>query len=116
MLRAGTVGPRDGELDFKGSVVHGKRGERFLYLTWGQVHDGTFDMFRRANLVLNAVDPQLVARATAGGTVVGRNGAPDRCARRTTLRQSRPTRPDLAGRLTATLRALCTGFRTLPPV
>ena len=34
--------------DFTGPAVHGKRGERFLYLTWGEVTDGKFDMFRRA--------------------------------------------------------------------
>ena len=42
-------------------AVHGKRGERFLYLTWGDVgDDGSFEMFRRAKLMLNRVDPALV--------------------------------------------------------
>ena len=32
----------DGALDFHGPAVHGKRGERFLYLTWGDVgHDSS---------------------------------------------------------------------------
>ena len=57
----------DGGLDFRGPAVHGRRGERFLYLTWGDVQpDGTFAMFRRANLVLDRVDPALVRRAAAG--------------------------------------------------
>ena len=58
-----TVGD-GGELDFKGPAVHGRRGERFLYLTWGNVgSDGRFEMFRRAKLVLDHIDPQLVRDA-----------------------------------------------------
>jgi hypothetical protein len=57
----------DGALDFRGPAVQGKRGERFLYLTWGAVgDDGTFEMFRRAKLMLGRVDPDLV-RAAADG-------------------------------------------------
>src|SRR4051812_4302606 len=42
--------------DFRGPAVQGKRGERFVYLTWGDVGaDGTFVMFRRAKLMLNDV-------------------------------------------------------------
>jgi uncharacterized protein DUF5990 len=78
----------DDGFDFRGSAVHGVRGERFVYLTWGDVaSDGTFTMFRRAKLMLNRVDAGLVARAVAGeGTLVctvnltdGRGGP--RCAR-----------------------------------
>jgi hypothetical protein len=55
-------------LDFKGPAVHGKRGERFLYLTWGEVDaGGGFTMFRRAKLMLDAVDPALVSAAVDGG-------------------------------------------------
>lgn len=39
--------------DFRGPAVHGKRGERFLYLTWGEVDGQDFAMFRRAKLMLN---------------------------------------------------------------
>jgi hypothetical protein len=54
----------DGALDFRGPAVHGKRGERFLYLTWGDIgEDGAFDMFRRAKLMLNRVDPAMVRDA-----------------------------------------------------
>lgn len=38
--------------DFRGPSVQGKRGERFVYLTWGTVESGTFEMFRRAKLML----------------------------------------------------------------
>jgi hypothetical protein len=58
----------DGALDFKGPAVHGKRGERFVYLTWGDVgKDGSFEMFRRAKLMLDRVDPDLVRSAERNG-------------------------------------------------
>jgi Family of unknown function (DUF5990) len=50
--------------DFRGPAVHGRRGDRFLYLTWGNVDDtGRFKMFRRAKLMLDRIDPTLVATA-----------------------------------------------------
>jgi hypothetical protein len=56
----------DGGLDFRGPVVHGKRGERFVYLTWGDVGaDRSYTMFRRAKLMLNRIDPALVRAADA---------------------------------------------------
>jgi hypothetical protein len=78
----------DGSVDFKGPAVHGKRGERFLYLTWGNLGAaGTFAMFRRAKLMLNRVDPALVeAAATDDRPLVAQvqltdeRGGP-RCAR-----------------------------------
>lgn len=42
----------DGERDFRGPAVHGRRGERFLYLTWGEFDGREFAMFRRAKLML----------------------------------------------------------------
>src|SRR4051794_20563612 len=42
----------DDHRDFRGPAVHGKRGERFLYLTWGEVDGSEFAMFRRAKLML----------------------------------------------------------------
>jgi hypothetical protein len=57
------------EMDFRGPAVQGKRGERFVYLSWGQLHpDGTFQMFRRAKLFLADLPPDLVAHALATGT------------------------------------------------
>lgn len=42
--------------DFRGPAVQGKKGERFVYLTWGEVPaDGFFHGFRRAKLMLNDV-------------------------------------------------------------
>jgi hypothetical protein len=58
----------DDGFDFAGPAVHGRRGERFLYLTWGDVGpDGTFSMFRRAKLMLGRVEPELIRRALADG-------------------------------------------------
>jgi hypothetical protein len=43
----------DGEVDFRGPSVSGRRGERFVYLSWGEVGtDGRFAMFRRLKLHL----------------------------------------------------------------
>lgn len=39
--------------DFRGPAVHGKRGERFLYLTWGSPAGDDWGMFRRAKLMLD---------------------------------------------------------------
>ena len=78
---------RDGGLDFRGAAVQGKRGERFIYLTWGDVSsDGQFEMFRRAKLMLDRVAPDLIesaaktGRLTARVDLTGNDGGP-RCAR-----------------------------------
>lgn len=78
----------DGGLEFRGPAVHGKRGDRFVYLTWGNLDSaGHFHMFRRAKLMLNRIDPGLVHAANDGThQLVGRvrlsddHGTP-RCAR-----------------------------------
>ncbi|WAS91979.1 DUF5990 family protein [Nannocystis punicea] len=58
----------DHGLDVRGPFVHGPRGERFLYLTWGAVGDGgAFAMFRRAKLCFADIDPALLARAADEG-------------------------------------------------
>ncbi len=58
----------DGGIDVRGPAIHGKRGERFLYLTWGDVDvDRSFRMFRRAKLMVADIPPALLAHA-AGAT------------------------------------------------
>ena len=53
--------------DYKGKAVHGTRGGRFLYLSWGEVDPGGgFTMFRRAKLHLDAIP----AAALKDGAVV----------------------------------------------
>lgn len=76
-----------GGLDFRGPAVQGKRGERFIYLTWGELGpDGGFEMFRRAKLMLHRIDQSLLAAACESGRLLARveltgvDGGP-RCAR-----------------------------------
>ncbi len=98
------VSGADGQFDFRGPAVHGKRGERFLYLTWGKVdYLGHFLMFRRAKLMLNRIEPELVRSANDDhqsllGVVrlTDRHGAP-KCAR--------VDPPDLAWSIAAIERA-----------
>lgn len=73
--------------DFRGPAVNGKRGERFLYLTWGSPDVHGWGMFRRAKLMLDTIDPALVALADSSGrplraivTLTDEHGGP-RCAR-----------------------------------
>jgi hypothetical protein len=47
---------RDGAPDFTGPFVHGRPGERFLYLSWGAVTpDRRHETFRRLKLYLSPV-------------------------------------------------------------
>jgi Family of unknown function (DUF5990) len=60
-------------LDFRGPFVHGRPGDRFLYLNWGTVGaDGEFEMFSRAKLRLQGPygPPHDVGVAMAGGSAV----------------------------------------------
>lgn len=73
-------------IDFRGPAVQGRRGERFVYLTWGHVDDdGAFTMFRRAKLMLNDAEPLLSTetsslRVIATVDLTDERGGP-RCAR-----------------------------------
>ena len=58
-----------GELDFRGRFVHGHRGDRFLYLNWGDVTSaGEFKLFRRAKIILSEIPAGLVEQAQATAT------------------------------------------------
>jgi hypothetical protein len=69
----------EGTLELRGAAIHGTRGERFLYLTWGDVGgDGSFAMFRRAKLMVADIPPDLLARAADGeGELVADLGLSD---------------------------------------
>ena len=77
---------RDGGRDFRGPAVQGRLGERFVYLTWGDVDGDEFRMFRRAKLMLGRVDAGLLEEAVTAGALAARvdltgpDGGP-RCAR-----------------------------------
>jgi hypothetical protein len=65
-------------IDVKGPFVQGGSGGRFIYLSWGVVEEtGEFAMFRRGKLMLNAVPSDVLSRAVANGTLVGRFGLTD---------------------------------------
>ena len=74
--------------DFRGPAVHGKRHERHLYVTWGDVDSGGgFSMFRRAKLMLDPLPERLLADAERPGhalvatvDLTDQRGGP-RCAR-----------------------------------
>jgi hypothetical protein len=77
----------DGLLDVGGPWVHGRPGARFLYLSWGNVDDTGFAMFRRAKLMFGDIPGELLRGAFAGpGVLAGSLGLTDaagqpRCAR-----------------------------------
>jgi hypothetical protein len=65
-------------IDVTGPYVQGRPGGRFIYLSWGTVDQpGTFAMFRRAKLWLDAVPDETMDQAVAAGTLVGRLGLTD---------------------------------------
>jgi len=65
----------EGGIDFRGPHVQGKKGDRFFYLSWGTVdRRGTFEMFRRAKLMLASIDPKVLAKARKSGVLVGSLG------------------------------------------
>jgi hypothetical protein len=78
----------DDGVDVRGPGVHGRKGERFLYLTWGDVGDGgSFAMFRRAKLMVGDIEPELLTTAArddgvlvASVSLTDDRGGP-RCAR-----------------------------------
>lgn len=66
-------------LDVGGPYVHGRRGDRFAYVTWGDVSGGGFAMFRRAKITLDPAAPGLWAALSGGGGVTVRLGLTDAC-------------------------------------
>ncbi|MEP6658416.1 MAG: DUF5990 family protein [Acidimicrobiales bacterium] len=72
----GVVTPKG--TDFRGPYIQGRPNERFIYLSWGAVDgDGTFHMFRRAKLWLNALDADVLDDARTSGRLVARLGLTD---------------------------------------
>jgi hypothetical protein len=69
---------RDGGTELTGPYVQGGPGERFVYLSWGTVADGgAFTMFRRAKVMLGAIDPDVLAAAVRSGRLTGTLGLTD---------------------------------------
>jgi hypothetical protein len=74
-----TVQTASDGLDLKGPCIQGSPAARFVYLSWGVVDDdpSSFQMFRRAKLMLDAVPSEVVQRAREAGVLVGRLGLTD---------------------------------------
>ncbi|MFE4609852.1 DUF5990 family protein [Streptomyces niveus] len=63
--RAGSGAP-----DFRGPYVQGRRGARFVHLTWGELPPGgAFGMFRRAKIFLADVPGELLGASTVETTL-----------------------------------------------
>jgi len=57
-----------GSIDFRGPYAQGKRGDRFVYLSWGTVEgEGGFSMFGRIKLMLAAVPADALPAALEPG-------------------------------------------------
>lgn len=70
-LSVDVIATDSGELDVRGLYVHGPRGDRFLYLSWGKVdRNGTFGMVQRMKIKLGAIDPALIERALESGATL----------------------------------------------
>lgn len=63
----------DGAPDFDGPAVHGKRGERFFYLSWSSERAGQCERFRRLKIHLRDLKAAQIAKAAkTNGTLVAR--------------------------------------------
>lgn len=63
----------DGAHDFAGPAVHGKRGERFFYLSWSSERAGQCERFRRTKVHLRDLTAAQIAKAIkTDGTLVAR--------------------------------------------
>jgi hypothetical protein len=63
----------DGAPDFAGPAVHGKRGERFFYLSWSSERTGQCERFRRIKIHLRDLTAAQVAKAAkTHGTLMAR--------------------------------------------
>ena len=76
---------RGEDVDFRGPAVQGRPGERFIYLTWGEVSGDSFSMFRRAKLMLADLPAQGLSDDAAEDVVaevdLTDEGGMPRCAR-----------------------------------
>jgi hypothetical protein len=64
--------------DYRGPYISGPPGGRFVYLSWGVVEKpGSFEMFRRAKIMLDGIPADVMAAAQASGVLVGRFGLTD---------------------------------------
>lgn len=59
-------------VDYRGPFVQGRKGDRFLYLSWGHDDGDGFVLDRRAKLMLGVLDPAEMAGARDDAVLEGR--------------------------------------------
>jgi Family of unknown function (DUF5990) len=71
-LECSTAVTADG-VDLKGPYIQGRPGERFVYLSWGTMDDaGIFTLFRRAKLMCDAIEADVIDAAVRSGQLLAR--------------------------------------------
>jgi hypothetical protein len=82
-LEATAVLQSDNSFDWKGPYVHGRPGERFLYLNWGWQQADGWQGMRRAKIPLGLIPSELVKTAVAQNSLlhgtldgIARDGGP----------------------------------------
>ena len=72
MLECSTAVTAHG-VDLKGPYIHGRPGQRFIYLAWGTMDDaGTFTLFRRAKLMFVGIRADVIDAAVRSGQLLAR--------------------------------------------
>ncbi|GJM39317.1 MAG: hypothetical protein DHS20C19_26840 [Acidimicrobiales bacterium] len=62
-------------VDFRGPYVQGRRGERFVYISWGLGDDPEeFHMYRRAKIMLDEIPASLLCEPTVVASIAGTSG------------------------------------------
>jgi hypothetical protein len=64
--------------DYRGPYISGPPGGRFIYLSWCVVEEpGSFEVFRRAEIMFDGIPADVMAAAHASGVLVGQLGLTD---------------------------------------
>ena len=65
------VAKRNGEFDYHGPQVEGRRGNRYIYINWlNREIGGELRLFRRGKIALDGLDPNLVESAESTGATL----------------------------------------------
>jgi Family of unknown function (DUF5990) len=60
-------------VDLNGPYIQGRPGERFIYLSWVTMDDtGTLTLFRRAKLMFDAIEADVIGAAVRSGQLLAR--------------------------------------------
>ncbi len=61
---------KTGKPNFLGPFAQGTPDERFIYLCWGERHNGTWDGFRRAKIHLSHLSYEAIDKAMESGQAI----------------------------------------------